>query len=547
MGTTLGTLLEITGDFKQTLLDCDDLLSYILKLRSAASVKLHISTERVAKLGQRVNLHLTKLNFIAKPFELQLLLGIRRELQQAKNDVAALKGLLIPDTAQSIHTTSHKSHGGRFPIPPGVAKHFERALASKSDSVHVQDHLPLKEGFDALVFQLASSTVKFKPSPGPGQNIPEETQFVNLLKSAWIMEKLKGSDYLQSAGPESLWADYTRELENQISDQLSRFDSGELEPPKHHVILGLSNDCFSVWVPEEPMPRPAVLPEQRPPEEKILELALAGPYESRRSILTVFRKSDVAFRLVSTTKDEQNKDFHREESLDVNMDSTRFIPAFATSHDGDPRNNKVLLCNSRGQGLEWYHFQDSSAVAEFQRALTGYRVSHDMSNISWNMNYRKGMFGKARLQFWHLKPLKNLASPVDGTNMAGSGFSVGANPQSVDGTTLVGSDSSVRVGPQSVDGTTLVGSDSSVRLGLQSPTSNTLQLSGSTIAAAMTGSRKDGLDVTGPEPPVLVIFTKCESKYTIFHIRSTFDGCSSTPSMPFTNLKQWIAVYPLDH
>ena len=537
MGTTLGTLLEITGDFRQTLHDCENLLSDNSKFqRSAASfvdiVIWHHSTERVVNyLRQRVNLHLTKLNFIAKPFELQLLLGIRRELEQAKNDVAALRGLLIPDTAQSIHTTSHKSHGGRFPIPPGVAKRFERALASKSDSVHVQDHLPLKESFDALVFHLASSTVKFKPSPGPGpgQNIPEETQFVNLLKSAWIMEKLKGSDYLQSAGPESLWADYTRELENQISDQLSRFDSGELEPPKLDVILGLSNDCFSVWVPEEPMPRPAVLPEQRPLEEKILEIALASPYESRRSTLTVFQKSDVAFRLVSTTKDEQNKDFHKEESLDVSMDSTRFIPAFATSHDGEPMINKVLLCNSLGQELEWYHFQDSSAVAEFQRALTGYRVSHDMSNIFWDMNSnRKAMFGTARLQFWHLKPLKNLLLPVDGTNMVRSGFSVGANPQSVDGTTLVGS-------------------DSSVRLGLQSPTSNTLQLSGSTIAAAMTGSRKDGLDVTRPEPPVLVMFTKCESKYTIFHIRSTFDGCSSTPSMPFTNLKQWIAVYPLDH
>ena len=538
MGTTLGTLLEITGDFRQTLHECEYLLSQNSKSqRSAArfadNLIWHSSTERVANhLGQRVNLHLTKLNFIIKPFELQLLLGIRRELQQAKNDVAALKGLLISDTAQSIHTTSPNSHSGRYPVPPDVAKRFERALASKSDSLHVQDHLPLKEGFDALVSNLASSTVEFKPRPGPGQNIPAETQFVNLLKAGWIMEKLKGSDYLQSAGSESLWADYTRELEKEISDQLSRFENGELEPPSLDVILRLPNDCFFVWVPKEPMPRRAVLPEQRPLEEKILELALAGPYESRRSTLIVFGKSDVAFRLVSTTKDEQNKDFHREESLDVSMDSTRFIPAFATSHDGDPRNNKVLLCNSLGQELEWYYFQDSSAVAEFQRALTGYRVSHDMSNISLESNLRnfkrKAMFGKARLQFWHLKPLKNLLSPVDGTNMVRSGFSVRANPQSVDGQTLVRS-------------------DSSVRLGLQSPTSDTLPLSGSTIAAAMTGSRKDGLDVTRLEPPVLVIFTKCENKYTIFHIRSTFDGCPSTPSMPFTNLKQWIAVYPLNH
>ena len=538
IATTLDTLLKITGDFRLTLHDCENLLSENSKFqRSAASfadnVIWHSSTERVVNhLRQRVNLHLTKLNFIIKPFELQLLLGIRRELQQAKNDVAALKGLLIPETARSIHTTSPKSHGGRFPVPPDVAKHFERALASKSDSVDVQDHLPLKEGFDALVFHLASSTGKFKPSPGPGQNIPEETQYINLLKSAWIMEKLKGSDYLQSAGSESLWADYTRELEKEISDQLFRFENGELEPPTLDVILGLSNDCFSIWVPEEPMPRPAVLPEQRPLEEKILELALEGLCESRRSTLTVFRKSDVAFRLVSTTEDERVKDFHGEESMDVNMNSDRFIPAFATSHDGEPMNNSVLLCNSPGKMLKWYHFQNSSAVAKFQRALTGYRVSHDMSNISWHIRAHKfdqtSVSGNARLQLWHLKPLKNALSSGDGTNLVRSGSSVGASSHSGDGTTLVGS-------------------GSSVRLGLQSPISNTLPLSGSTIAAAMTGSRKDSLGVTQPEPPVLVIFTKCERKYTIFHIRSTFDGCSSTPSMPITNLKQWIAVYTLNH
>ncbi len=504
--TILNTLSEVTGDFKRTLHDCEKLLSDNSKFqRSATSfvdnVVWHSSTERVVNhLRQRVNFHLTKVNFVAKPFELQLLVGIHRELQQVKKDVAALKGVLIPDTAQSINSTSPKSHDGGFPVPPELAKRFERALASKPDSVQVQDHLPLKEGFDALVFHLASSTVKFKPSPGPGQNIPEETQFVNLLKSGWIMEKLKGSDYLQSAGSESLWADYIRELENEINDQLSRFDS-ELEPPTLDVILRLPNNCFSIWVYEEPLPRPAVLAEQRPLEEKILELLLPSLYESRRSTLTVFRRSDVAFRLVSTTKDEQNKDFHSEESMDVNMNSNRFIPAFATSHDGEPINNSVLLCNSQGQELKWHNFQDSSAVAEFQRALMGYRVSHHMSNISWHIEFsnftKKAISGKARLQFWHLKPLPNLLSSVDATTSEGSGSSAGASPQSP------------------TDSANL----------RRFWTSSTLALSGSSMAAPVTGSRGDGIAMTRPGPPVLVIFTMCERKYTFFHIESTFNGC----------------------
>ena len=521
--TILNTLSEVTGDFKRTLQDCEKLLSDNSKFqRSATSfvdnVVWHSSTERVVNhLRQRVNFHLTKLNFIAKPFEWQLLLGIRRELQQVKKDVAALKGVLIPDTAQSIHPTSPGSHDGRFPVHPDLAKRFERALASKPDSVQIQDHLPLKEGLDALVFHLASSTVKFKPSPGPGQNIPEETQFVNLLKSGWIMEKLKSSDHLQSAGSESLWADYIRELENEISDQLSRFNAGELEPPTPDVILRLPDNCFSIWVYEEPLPRPAVLAEQRPLEEKILELALPSLYDSRRSTLTVFRKSDVAFRLVSTTKDAQNKDFHSEESMDVNMTSNRFIPAFATSHDGEPINNNVLLCNSQGQELKWHNFQDLPAVEKFQRALTGYRVSNHMSNISWHIEFtnftKKAMSGKAMIQFWQLKPLPNQSSSVDAKTSESSGSSAGRSPQSP---------------------------TESANLGR-------VWTSGSSIATPVTGSRGDGIAMTRPEPPALVIFTMCERKYTFFHIESTFDGCSTNPSVPVTNRHQWIAAYPPSH
>lgn len=253
------------------------------------------------------------------------------------------------------------------------------------------------------------------------------------------------------------------------------------------------------------MPRPAVLAEQRPLEEKILELALPSPYDTRRSTLTVFRRSDVAFRLVSTTKDEQNKDFHSEESMDVNMNSSRFIPAFATSHNGEPINNNVLLCNSQGQELKWHNFQDSSAVAAFQRALMGYRVSNHMPNISWHIEFskftKKPISGKARLQFWQLKPLPNLLSSVDATTSEGSGSSAGASPQSP------------------TDSANL----------RRFWTSGTLALSGSSIAAPVTGSRGDGIAMTRPEPPVLVIFTMCERKYTFFRIESTFHGRSTTP------------------
>ena len=75
---------------------------------------------------------------------------------------------------------------------------------------------PLKEGFDALVFHFSKSTIEFNSRPELGQNIPEGPQYLNLLKCIWIMERLKSSSYLTSAGTDSLWADYMRGLEDEI-------------------------------------------------------------------------------------------------------------------------------------------------------------------------------------------------------------------------------------------------------------------------------------------------------------------------------------------
>ena len=499
MATTFKTLLEITGDFTRTLHDCEELLSDKLTFqRSAAGfvknvVWLGSQKTIVNDLRQRVNLHATKINFIAKPFELHLLLGIHRELRQLKKDVAPLKGILTQDTAQLIPRKSSQYRNGRVTVPLDLAKRFEKALAaSRPDSVQARDQLPLREGFDALVFHFASSTVKIIPRSGLGlgQHIPRETEFVNLLKSGWIMEKLKSSDYLQSAGSESLWANCINELEDKISDQESRFETGELGQPTSNVIARLPDHCFTIWVHEKPLPRLAVLADNSPLEEKILEVAVSKLSDSRLSTLTVFRRSPDAFRLVSTTEDEENQHFHTEVSTKINMNSTRFIPTFATLDHGEPIDYNVLLCNSQGEDPIWHIFQDSSAVAEFQRALTGYRVSHSMSNISWHIEFsrfsKKPISGKAWLQLWHLNPLPKLLPSLDGTILVGSASSVGGS--------------------------------------VQSPTLNTLPLSGSTITAPMTGSRADGMVLAPPEPPVLVIFTMCERKYTFFHIKSTFHG-----------------------
>lgn len=249
MDTIVKTLLEITGDFNQTLLDCEEFLSNKLMYKREATgiVKNELSLGSAKTdandLRQRVKFHVIKILLSVKPFELYLLRGIYNELQQAGNDVAPLTGIYTQNTAQPIRPERPKSHEVRLTVPPNLAKRFE---------VQVPDHLPLRGGFDAAVFHLANSTVEFEPGSDPGRNIPEETRFINLLKSAWILDRVQDSDDLQSAGRESLWADCIRELEDKINAQIFRFHTGELEPPRLDVMDKLPDHCFSVWFTRDP-------------------------------------------------------------------------------------------------------------------------------------------------------------------------------------------------------------------------------------------------------------------------------------------------------
>ena len=486
--TTLKALSQVTGDFLRTLQDCERLLSENSKFERTKAVFVdnlawHNSTEREIKnLRQRVHFHQTKISFIAKPLEVPLLLGIHSEVKGIRRDVAELKGILVNDTARTPGSDSSTSSEEFSALPPDLALRFTKALSvNMPGTFQVQDDLPLSEGFDALIFHFAGSTVNIKPNPGPGQNVPEDPQYLNLIKSKWILERLKESTHFRSVGQESLWAECAREIEGSIREELSRFQRGDLSAPPFEVLSRLPENFFNIWVDEEAPPHPAALTEERPLEEKILELDLPNPYRTRQSTLTIFRKSHVGFRLVSTTKDDQNKDFSSEESVDVSMDHIRLIPTFAVSKDSSSAINNVVLCGNHSQ-LRSYTLRDTTEVALFQRALTGFRVFHEMLDIKWCIEYqsfgRRGISGSARLQLWHLKPLPRILPPSE-SPAAGN-----------------------------------------THAPIKSPnlrrfwTSGTSQPSGTAI-----GSRGDGVLLLRPEPPVLVIFTQCEKTYSFFHLQ----------------------------
>ena len=446
LGVALQVLPDVTGDFHQTLHDCERLLRNHAGLQRGRSSFLDnfgwwTSAERdVCSLRERVKFHVTKVAFIAKPFETQLLLGIRRDVQQLRRDVAHLTGIVTNGVGQASNTLNPPFLDS-VELPDHILTRFTIAFnVDRPVCFEEKSDWPLKEGFDALVFHFSRSTIEFNSRPELGQNIPEGPQYLNLLKCIWIMEQLKSSSYFKNAGTDSLWADYMRGLEDKIRIQFRRFEAGQLIAPMQDVISILPDSDYSIWVFEGPPLRPLDMAELRPLEEKILELSLPQSYGTRQSSLTVFRMSDTQFRLVTTTKRVDNPMFHHANEFNVDMTSTRLIPSYAAPNERSSVTNNIVLCDDKGQFPKWISLSDSTGIASLQRALMGYRVHHDMSNFSWCINGSKeeGDWGDGRLQLWQSKPLPEIVpdraiQSTNGRNVSVSTFGLpqldfGSNP-----------------------------------------------------------------------------------------------------------------------
>ena len=491
----LQPLSQAVGDFQKTLEECQRVLNDHDRFQRDTAgfidnVQWHLgSTQRdVDILRARVQFHTTKLHILLKPFELHLLLEIRQELQDLRREVAELKGLLVTVLANGKPSDSSllaDSNLSFLIIPGGVRDRFISAMKKDPPIPDPEPaNMPLLEGFDALVYQFARSTVEFNPGLSLSQKVPDDTQFVNLLKSKWIMELLEKSQHFKDTGPASLWASYLRELKSEIIRECRRFETKQLVAPSNDAIIRLPDQCFSIWAKPDPPLEVPDLTEPRPLEDLILKLELPESTGNHKTSLNVFRRSAIESRFVTTTTDLRKPGYHKEKEFIVNTNAMKIIPAYATP-DASPDANNILLSSSHVHDLRWQYLSSPVDVFALQQALTGYRVSHYMSNVSWSFNgsSKSGKYGEGKLQLWQQKILPSLVAQSSAS---------ADSPKST-------------ISP-------------ALRRQSQAFSTATTMLSGSSATSAITGSRGNGTAVLMPEPPVMVLFTSCGGKYAFLYL-----------------------------
>lgn len=508
---------EAAGNFKKTLHDCEVLLANNTRFhRNAANfvdnVRWSLSAERdVNTLRDRVRFHLIKLGILLQPFKILLLLEIRGELRNLRWDVAEIRDLLaaqisIPTTLGPYNNIRQRPRNAVLPeVPFQIACRFVQALAvSPPSSFSDVSNLPLQAATDALVYHFSRSTVEYNPGLDYNQRVPKVPQYLNLLKSRWLLSKLEQSSELIALGPQAFWAGYLAEIKGEIINEFRRFDSPRiLEAPPEDVILLLDDGCYSIWVVEPSGPEPAPLAEQGPTEEKILALDLPDPSPARESSLTVLKRGSNEFRLVTTIVDKHNNNFRHEKEIVVNTDASAIVPTYAAPSNQSASPNSILISNNHVHDLNWALLKSSDDVKLLQQALLGYRVFHAMSDIEWSLNgsNETGRAGLAYLQLWQQQVLKDLSVDSDPLKLQQSISQTGTlQPRST------GEGSRISLGQRRL--TTLSG---------------TTMLSGRSMTSRVTGSRGDGTVLLPPNPPVLVLFTTHEGKHTFLHLEMNCD------------------------
>ena len=470
---------QLTGDFYQTLQECGSLLNRYHYLRNgrtnvAYNFRWWRSAESdVDNLMAKLKFHIAKVEFYAKPSEFNSIVRNGSQIQQLRRQVANLEQIMINGTGST---------------PTLWATFLSDELKAKFDSEFNKNRpvwlvqgseWPLKDGLAALDFHFARSTVKFNPTQEYGK-IPSLSQYLHLVKSIWILQQIKRSDRFQAACPESFWAGYMS-LEDALRAQLHRFGAGELDKPSAQDLLGLDDCFYSIDKSEQTNSDMLEVRNAGPLEEKILEIDLPSDASNRRSALLVFRENEADFRLVISTKQADTLMAQHDQEVEVNMDRNWLVPAYSNPVRGPSPRNNILLFDANGRKSKEFTFLNPMDVRKFQRALTGYRIHHDMPVTRWCINGSKqeGDSGEGILQLWQFKPLPPMSV---------------ANPSEV-------SDTNSSVGsPRSpaVSGTNLTSQGS--------------------IMSHIQGSRRGSTEFSKPELPVLLIFTQCNHKYSFLHL-----------------------------
>jgi hypothetical protein len=470
---------ELVGDFHQTLEQCKEILVKHVRLqRSHAGVIQNViwattSQDKVDALRRKIQFHTQKIYLIIEPVKLEILTTMDEKLDEILYLMRAQLSISSP-----LPT-----------IPDWLDNRFRSTILENPPRAFTEiSKIPLKEGFDALYTHFRESTNTFRDPEGISQTAE---QYLNLLKSQWLLDILQQGEPFKRTKSGSLYPRAVAKIAQRLSNihkrsDLVRFPEAQLRE--------LTSTAFFIWPPEQII-QPGFISDPNVGEEEILKLSLPASSGNGKDDLVLFRTGPLTLRIVrSVTSLQSGSPCYDSEGFNIHMD--RFIPFYAIQERsvhqrrGSKSTLTVGIYRASETGETAYEMKEELDLFNFQRAVTGYQVVLD-TPVWWSLKHSTKPKGKGRLQLWHWKPLaKDQNKRIDRRESTSSSSTLGPTSK-MSGATNVTVEQLLKISDRSM--ISIAQSDNN-----------------STIGAST------------PPVPVVMIYTKIDNEYTYLHLECKF-------------------------
>jgi hypothetical protein len=389
--------MDLIGDFRKTLDDCEKLLAENSKygkhgdglLMTGKWYGVGLEARSVA-LRSRLQFHCTKTTFVLEPLKIEMQQTANANVETLiRQNRRILSGLGIEPT-------------GVPGVPSKLAKRYE-ARAQNERPFESVEPFPRKHTINALLHHFSQSTINVS-----NYQRPSSEQFNSLLKTRWLFDKIyKGVDYQQ------MGASLSRALVSSVGEKLvaqyDRYEELELEVES---IMTLDDEHFNVWVIEDIKPPSPSATEERGGEEKILELSLAKNGAESGQTLHVFRQTNTQLRLVETPISESGI------KQVVSIHHFKCVPWYAVPNEPASANSLQICPNPVYEG-DFIDMASKENVFALQRAFTNYKVMYSFTQVKWVLQrdrlHHKTLEGPkddwSGIQIWQWDPLERWMPP----------------------------------------------------------------------------------------------------------------------------------------
>lgn len=414
--------IAIVGNFQRTLQECEALLERNKQFRIRDSnvlenlrYNLGKSEVQVDQLRSRLHFHAQKIRLVLDRLSINLLTNIDDKVDDilaiSEQNLRVSEGIELELKKFHASWLGHVSgHGvpsrsaseGLHSVSASIAQRFEDTIRLDAPA-DLTNGVPLIEGFDALLLHFERSSEEGSDQTPEG--------YLLFLKARWLLDQIKAGVQFQNARPGLYYKRAINQVEQAMLARISQ--PGQLIAYDESVLLQLPETCFHIWLSlsttpsvEYSKPSPLMI---RGGEVKVAHIKLASENPSEGSV-TIFKSSDEQIRVVHESIPASASERVVITQHNVLVQEDKLIPRYTFPTLTTPCLELDIRCRNVD---EYFKFTSIDDLHNFQRALMGYEVSHDQSNIICQFSdHLSHLDCKGHVQLWQ-EPI-GLASSMPG-------------------------------------------------------------------------------------------------------------------------------------